>query len=474
MKSNGIDAEAALANARQLIDKESDLSPALRSALEVLLLLVTVLLNRVGLNSKNSSKPPSTDGNRTKKGKRNKSGRSSGGQKGHTGKTLCKDPEPDVVKVIKLNRRSLPKGHYQEQGFESRQVFDIDISRLVTEYRAQVLVDDSGKRFIAPFPEGVSRAVQYGQQLKAHAVYLSQYQLLPYKRIQEYFNDQLQMPISEGSLYNFNQTAYAQLAKFEQLSKDQLAQAKLAHADETGININGKLQWLHCASNQAWTHYYPHQKRGTEAIDEIGILPRFKGILCHDHWKPYYRYDCDHALCNAHHLRELTRAWEQDKQRWAKEMGKLLTNINKVVNDVGGVLSRDQAEHYRLLYRQLIEKAQLECPPPKKPPGKPKRGRLKRSKARNLLERLINYEDDVLRFMLNPLVPFTNNCGERDIRMTKVHQKISGCFRSLDGARIFCRVRGYLSTCQKQGISAADALRLLFEGRLPKLFSDLI
>lgn len=298
-------------------------------------------------------------------------------------------------------------------------------------------------------------------------MYLSQHQLLPYKRIQQYFEDQLQIPLSEGSIYNFNVAAFEQLVGFEEQSKNKLAQAELAHADETGININGKRHWLHCTSNEAWTHYYPHAKRGTIAMDEIGLLPRFQGILCHDHWKPYYRYDFSHALCNAHHLRELTRAWEQDQQAWAKIINKLLIEINQAVDGAGGVLSADRVKHYRQRYRKVLSDAHIECPPPVPLPGKTKRGRLKRSKARNLLERLINYENDVLRFMENKQVPFTNNRGENDIRMTKVQQKISGCFRSELGAQIFCRVRGYLSTCRKQGISASDAMRHVFEGTLP-------
>lgn len=430
-------------------------------------MLVSVLLNRVTLSSANSSKPPSSDPNRQKK-PRKPSGKSSGGQKGHVGTTLQKVNDPDEVTVIRIDRRTLPKGDYKEVGFETRQVFDIDISRLVTEYQAQILENDQGKRFTAPFPKGVNKAAQYGNRLKAHAVYLSQYQLLPYKRIQEYFTDQLQMPLSEGSLYNFNQQAYTQLAEFEQISKDHLAQAAVNHADETGINIKGKRHWLHCMSNPTWTYFYPHQKRGKEAMDEINILPRFHGILCHDHWKPYYRYPCIHALCNAHHLRELTRAHEQDKQQWAKEMENLLREMNQVVDQAGGALKPDKAKTFHERYRSLLKKAERECPPPKKPPGKPKRGRLKRSKARNLLERLIDYENDVLRFMENPLVPFTNNRGENDIRMTKVQQKISGCFRSMKGAKMFCRIRGYLSTCRKQGLSATDAMRMVFEGKLPE------
>ena len=465
MKLESIDVDDAIDNVKQLLEKEPDLSPALKSALNVMLLLVSILLNRVTLNSKNSSKPPSSDPNRKKEG-RNKSNKPSGGQKDHVGTTLTKVDDPDVVQVIKIDRRTLPKGNYKERGFITRQVFDIDISRLVTEYRAQQLENEQGQCFVAPFPKDVGKSVQYGKQLKAHAVYLSQYQLLPYKRIKDYFTELLHIPLSEGSLYNFNCQAYEQLAEFEMIAKEQLAHAHCAHADETGININGKRHWLHSVSNNQWTHFYPHEKRGTEAMNAIGILPRFHGILCHDHWKPYYRYNFIHALCNAHHLRELTRAWEQDKQGWSKEMKQLLEDINIAVNNAGGALPNTEANHYRQRYRELLKKAERECPPPEKPVHK-QRGRIKRSKARNLLERLINFEDDVLRFMENPAVPFTNNEAENVIRMTKVQQKISGCFRSMDGAKIFCRVRGYLSTCRKQGVTASHAMTLVFEGQLP-------
>jgi len=278
LKLNAVDVDATLSKAKQLLAEEEGLSPALRSTIEVLLMLVSMLLNRATLNSTNSSKPPSSDPNRKKK-KCNKSDRSSGAQQGHVGKTLQKTDAPDVIGVIKLDRSTLPEGKYREVGFETRQVFDIDISRIVTEYQAQILENAQGKRFVAPFPEGVTKAVQYGNQVKAHAVYLSQYQLLPYKRIQEYFADQLQMPISEGSLYNFNHQAFTRLAGFEQASKDHLADAHVGNADETGINIDAKRHWLHCMSNEHWTHYSAHRKRGKEAMDEAGILPRFNGTL---------------------------------------------------------------------------------------------------------------------------------------------------------------------------------------------------
>jgi transposase len=468
LKIEDIDVDSSINAVKELLKKEKDLSPALRSALEVLLILVALLVNRMSLNSKNSSKPPSTDPNRKKSSKKGKSHRKPGGQKGHNGTTLEPVDDPDEVEVLTIDRRTLPKGsQYREVGHERRQIIDIDISRFVTEYRAQILEDDQGNRFVAAFPEGVKRAVQYGLNLKATAVYMSQYQLIPYDRIRDHFQDQMHIPLSAGSVFNFNKEAYAGLDAFGQWAKTQLAQSELMHADETGINIGGKRHWLHCASTTSLTWFYPHAKRGTEAMDEIGILPFFKGVLCHDHWKPYYHYGCTHALCNAHHLRELERAWEQDQQQWAKQMQSLLIDIAKAVEDAGGCLPPDEAKRWRRRYRRLLKQAETECPPPDEAQRKGKRGRLKRSKARNLLERLRDFEQDILRFMEAEGVPFTNNQGENDLRMTKVQQKISGCFRSMEGAQIFCRVRSYLSTCRKRGMTATQALTLLLQGKNP-------
>lgn len=462
-----VDIDATVKKIKDLLRKEPSLSPALKSTIEVLILIVSLLVNRLGLNSQNSSKPPSTDKNRQRKNKKS-GGKKPGGQRGHIGSTLKKVADPDEVKVLKVDRRTLPRdAQYREVGFESRQVIDCKISTIVTEYQAQILEDEKGKQYVAPFPEGVSRPVQYGLHLKSNSVYMSQFQLIPYNRIQDHFEDQMNIALSSGTIYNINKQAYELLERFDEIAKSALAKSGLVHADETGINVGGKQLWLHSASNETWTYFYPHGKRGTEAMDAIGILPAFGGILCHDHWKPYFKYNCTHALCNAHHLRELTRAWEQDNQSWAKKVKAFLEEINKAVHEAAGQLSLPQAKQYRRKYRVLLGKAELECPPPDESKGSGKRGRMKRSKARNLLERLIKYEDEVLRFMEIKIVPFTNNLGENDIRMTKVQQKISGCFRSMEGAYIFCRIRSYLSSCRKNGMNPSEALTLLFAGKLP-------
>ena len=456
------------------LKEDTSIAPSLKISLELILMVVAMLVERLGLHSKNSNIPPSKDPNRTKIPK-GKSDKPAGGQKGHKGITLVQSDSPDKVETQYVERKHLPRGKYHEVGFIKRQVVDIDISKVITEYRAQILENEQGKQFVADFPEGVNSHIQYGSSIKAHAVYLSQYQLLPYNRIEEYFSDQLNIPISAGSIFNFNKRAFELVSSSgaeESIKKSLRTSTSSVHVDETGINIAGKLCWLHGTSDQEWTYFFPHKKRGKEAMDEANILTHFQGVLCHDHWKPYYRYtDCAHALCNAHHLRELERAWDHDEMKWAKSMQALLKSINHAQIDNGLILDEGAQAHYRLAYQKILTEGDLECPGPDETLRKEgQRGRLKRTKSRALLERLRKYEDDVLRFMTRVDVPFTNNQGENDIRMTKVHQKISGCFRSDQGAEMFCLIRSYLSTCRKQKVSASDALNLLFKNQLPDIF----
>ncbi len=363
MTVDNINVEAAVKRVNDLIVTEKDLSPALRASLEVLLLLVTILANRLGLTSKNSSKPPSTDPNRLKV-RREPSDRKPGGQFGHRGATLKPVADPDEVRIITVDQDTLPQGAYREVGYESRQVIDLDISTVVTEWRAQILEDQNGKRYVAPFPKDVTRPVQYGIGVKVNSVYMSQYQLIPYHRIEDHFWDQLGLPLSAGSIHNFNQDTYERLESFDSWVREQLRVSPLIHVDETGINIGGNRRWLHTVSNDRLTCLYPHAKRGCEAMDEMGILPEYKGIMCHDHWKPYFKYGGAHALCNAHHLRELELAVEQDKQKWAEQMIVLLKQINKATHEAGGRLEVTESEHYRKRYRDLLHAAETECPPP--------------------------------------------------------------------------------------------------------------
>ena len=468
MKIENIDVNKSLEKARELLEKEENVSTSFKAIIEVLFIIITLFMNRFNLNSKNSSKPPSNDPNREKKRKKNPLGNKPGGQKGHTGTNLQPIENPDEISHIPLDKNTLPNGRYHDVGYIARQVINIRISRHVIEYRAQILEDKNGNQFVAPFPVNVTRPVQYGQDFKAHSVYLSQFQLLPYNRIDDYFSEEINVPISPGSIFNFNKEAYNLLEKFDGIAKLNLIAATVLNVDETGINVNGKRAWLHVTANTKWTYFFPHEKRGGIAMDDIGIIPNFTGILCHDHWKAYYVYQCLHSLCNAHHIRELQRAFEQDKQKWAFDMKKLLLEINSETKNSGGKLEEGISKKYYDQYNAIIAAGEIECPkPPPLVDGKKKRGRIKKSKARNLLERLSNFINDTLRFMDDIDIPFTNNLAENNLRMTKVQQKISGCFRSMDGAYIFCRIRSYISTCRKHGITVPEALKMLFRGEMP-------
>jgi transposase len=467
-----------LSNAKKLLEEEKNISPALKAVVELLLTIITLFAGRLSLTSRNSNKPPSSDPNRQKE--KNGQGKNKpGGQPGRQGVTLEPVKTPDKIVSITVDRSLLPRGKYCEVGFESRQIIELKIARIITEYRAQILEDRQGSRYVAEFPEGVTRPIQYGQSIKAHAVYLSLFQLLPYERVADYFNNEIKTPISVGSLFNFNQEAHERLEEFERIAKEKLIVSSLLHADETGINVNGKRLWLHTACNDLWTYFFPHEKRGSEAMDAIGILPKFKGRLVHDHWKPYFVYQCLHVLCNAHHIRELQWVIDNHSYGWPQKMQELLIETNEAVKASGlDKLESEAAQNIRLRYREILAQGKEEMPATVSMPlvvskegiSKKKRGRKKKSKEMNLLERLSDYENEVLRFMEEAIVPFSNNRGENDIRMTKVQQKISGCFRSMDGAKIFCRVRSYLLTAQKHGISPTSALKMIFDGKLPEVF----
>ena len=459
------------------LEREKNISSSLVVSINSIFDETQLLLNKLELNSKNSSKPPSLDPFRKKKTKKGKAKKPQGGQTGHKGTTLTidKNETPNKIEEIELDLKKLPReGSYSFSRWETRRVIDIKITRHITEYRVEVFVDENGNEFKADFPKDVKSHVQYGSSVKSNAVYMSMFQLLPYERLKELFTEQFNIPLSTGSLFSFNKEALEKLSSFEQIVKRKLAISPLIHVDETGINIGSKGNWLHSASNENWIWIFPHEKRGKEAMDEIGILPNFRGVMVHDHWKPYFNYkDCTHSLCNAHLLRELARSFEQDDMKWANKMISFLENLNKEVNNNDGVLPKNISKEKLKEYKKILSDGNLECPPPKKDEGqKKKRGKVARSKSRNLLERFLDFKEDILRFMRDKKVPFTNNMAERDIRMTKVHQKISGCFRSKEGANIFCGIRSYISTCKKNNYCVKTALLELVEGKLPQFIQD--
>ncbi len=469
-----INVTQTLAKVEDLLKKDRSLSPAARAMFELLATIIQLLVAKLGLDSSTSSIPPTQDPHRKRGSKLKAHGtkRKPGGQNGHEGTTLEPVEQPDQIERIAIDRRTIPPGNYTSGGYEARQVIDIIISPYVVEYRAEILKDALGRPFVAPFPAGVNRPVQYGSGVKVQSVYTSQQQLIPYDRVRDYFWDQCGIPISPGSIFNFNQEAFALLEPFESFVVRQLIQQPLLHADETGIHINKVGYWIHCLCNQRWTLFFPHATRGVEANKAMAVLEHFHGLLGHDHWKAYFQVQCEHFLCNAHHLRELECAWEHDGQRWALKMQLLLLKINDATQQAGGCLDEAAANKFRSRYRNILTRGDRECPLAIAPNLTGKR-RIAQSKSRNLLERLRDFETETLRFMTDPLVPFTNNPCENDLRMTKVQQKISGCFRSFEGAQIFCRVRSYLSTCRKHSIQPTEALQFLFDGRLSEIIRRL-
>lgn len=426
-------------------------------------------------NSRNSSKPPSSDQTKpAPKSLRARSGRKPGGQPGHRGDTLKMVESPDRIEVHAPAQCShcawsleQVAAHHQQR----RQVFDVPEPRLeVVEHRLeQKRCPCCGTLNTGVFPEAVNAPVQYGPRLKALAVYLLDFQLLPYARTAEFFADVFAQPISQGTLQEAVRCCYERLQEPEAQIKQALIKSEVGHFDETGFYVEQARRWLHVAGTGQLTHYRWHERRGHDATDAMGILPVFTGVAVHDGWSSYRRYGCEHGLCNAHHLRELTFIEERYEQGWAGEMKTLLLEIKQSVDQAqsAGVaaLSEAQCRGYLARYRAVLREGFAANPPTGPPPGAPKRrGRKKQSKAKNLLDRLERDREAVLRFMTDFRVPFDNNLAERDLRMMKVQQKISGSFRSGAGASYFCRIRGYLSTMRKQGQGMLMALERVFSG----------
>jgi transposase len=450
---------------------------SLQQAVDALSARVKELENRLGKDSHNSNKPPSSDGLKKKpKSLRQKSSRPSGGQPGHPGTTLCQSPNPDHV-VPHSPTICCGCGAVLEDvdacGVEQRQVFDLpSLSLQVTQHQAMRKVCPACHTLNeGTFPAGVSQPVQYAERIRALCVYLQQYHLLPFARTSELLADVFDCPLSEGALTTFLAACHEQLAPVESAIKEAITDAAVANFDETGVRLDGKLAWLHSASTQSLTFYGVHEKRGKEAgkeaMDAIGILPAFTGTGVHDFFASYLGYDCDHSFCNGHLLRELIAVFEQSGPSWADALGTLLVQIKDRVDASKAAGDKHLAStclnDFEARYQTLVEQGLTQNPAPEPVAGK--RGRPKKSVARNLLERLDKHRDSVLAFMYHFDVPFDNNLAERDLRMVKVRQKVSGCFRSAAGARWFCRIRGYISTLRKQGANVLSALQSVFAGK---------
>jgi transposase len=448
---------------------------ALRAQMTALVARVQELEARAAKNSHNSGKPPASDGlKRRTKSLRKPSGKKAGGQLGHRGETLHLVAMPDEI----VEQRPAVCVHCQAPLTEEpallrerRQVQELPAVRLrVTEYQAlHVRCPQCQAVSVGAFPAAAPSRAQYGPQLRALAVYLVEEQLLPLGRVQRLLADFASVRLGRGTLVRWIGQAAATLAPVEAELTAALRQAAVLHNDETGVRRAGKLAWVHAASTSRFTRYAVHAKRGREATDAMGILPGFAGVSVHDGWTTYHHYTtARHALCNIHHLRELTFLEEQYQQPWAKEMKALLLEMKTATEqaraDGRPQLSVPTRAAFVTRYQAVLASGHAANPPPERRPRQ--RGRVKQSPAQNLLERLWLRQNEALAFLEDLTIPFDNNQAERDLRTLKLQQKVSGCFRSDAGADAFMRLRSYLSTLRKQGHALLDALRTVFAGQL--------
>jgi transposase len=431
------------------------------------------LQDRLNKNSSNSSLPPSSDRfARQKRSLRKKSGKKVGGQPGHPGATLCMKEDPDEILIHTVERCEHCQADLEQVeslGGERRQVVHLPIKRtVVVEHQTESkCCPHCGMVTQACFPADVKAPIQYGADIAAVGVYLIQDKLLPYDRASKLLWDLLGWPIGVGTLSRWSSCCAKNLQEVEEQTKQALRNAKVLHHDETGLYVMGQRRWMHTTSTKRLTHYSVHRKRGREALDAIDIVAHFHGTSIHDGLTSYWAYGCLHGLCNVHHLRELKYQAEEKKQTWAADLITVLLQMKQAVQQAkeGGLtcLLPEQRSELVTRYEAAIAAGYL-ANPPDPPPKVKKRGRRAQSKARNLLDRLSTRQDSVLRFLDDFDVPFDNNLAEQDLRMVKVQQKVSGCFRSEEGAHAFARIRGYISTLRKQGMQILSALEMALVG----------
>jgi transposase len=457
-------------------------------------------------NSRTSSKPPSSDaGNLTNppkpKSRRKKSGRKPGGQKGHRGETLKRSDNPNEVVEHRLDKEALcPKcgaplgegpAQLDAENCECRQVFELPAIRLeITEHRAEKRrCPQCGEMITAAFPEGVAAPVQYGEKLRATGLYLGAHQLVPYQRLSEIFSDLFNCPLSVGTLANFVKAGGRKAAEAMGPVRDALVAAKVAHADEpsaarsparraarrgerqraqTGCRVGGKRHWLHVFSTGWLTSFHIDEKRGVEGMTRTGLLERFTGSLVHDFLSSYYRLLCRHFLCGAHLLRELTYLHEEMDQPWAGDMIELLLEAKSLreredarAANQRKIIGEKTRERIRRQYCEIVlEGFALNPEPP--PPPEGKRGRVNRGKPLNLLIRLEEHYEEIMGFFEYEGLPFDNNQAERDLRMMKTREKISGTFRSVEHPRAFADLRSIISPVRKQSRNLLGTLMEMF------------
>lgn len=437
----------------------SKLSSDKKDALIVALLeRIEELERRLGLNSSNSGKPPASDGFKRPSrinNQREKTGRKSGGQAGHEGTTLRQVPLPDqVVDHCPPVCTECGSALSLEQTIrhQKRQVFDIAKPVVqVTEHRAHSCgCLTCGTETHAAFPAEVTAATQYGARVEALVVYLQAWQLIPEDRLGELMKDVFGVDVATSTIAAMGQRKAQEFTGLVAQIEQQVKHAAVKHLDETGYRVAGVLQWLHVASTGLLTCYRTSAKRGT-------MLTGVRGTIVHDFWRSYLTMvGVRHALCNAHHLRELKALMDIEKEPWARAMHRFLRQTCHAAH-LARAHQRSLSPRFLVWlsarYDRILAQgfAFHESQPPLRAGFPTQRGRLRRRTGHNLLIRLRDHKEDTLRFLSESTVPFTNNQAERDLRMMKVRQKISGGFRSNTGAQTFATLRTVLSTARKQG-----------------------
>jgi len=447
-------------------------TPTIESLLEIIERLearIRELEQRLNKNSSNSSKPPSSDGlskpPRTSSLRENGKNKS-GGQPGHKGGTLQQTQTPDIIKTHVLTtcpdclHSLLPSTLL---GIVKRQVFDIPPPRIeVTEHQAEVkYCTCCNKTVTAAFPAGVRAPVQYGEVIRSWSVYYQCQHFIPEDRLQQLFSDLYGIQLATATLTGYNRIAFDSLASFEESILSQVKIAAVKNMDETGFRVAGKTQWLHVASTKTATYYHVSPRRKS-------LLEGLSGTVVHDHWKSYYNlHGVEHGLCNQHHLRELKSIMEHEKELWATAMTRILRVALRCRHFHGhNAIPASRIKRLTKMYDKIIKHGLAFHEAQTPLPCKGKRGRQPRRTGHNLLLRLLHYKQDVLRFLHDPAVPFTNNDAERDLRMMKCKQKISGGFRSMQGAEQFARIRGFISTVRKQGFNVLSSIQSVFSGNM--------
>lgn len=446
-----------------------DMVTALRKEVAELKAEVADLRGQLAKNSRNSSIPSSAEGLKKTKSLRKKGIRPPGGQPGHPGSTLKQSAHPDHIVDHPLPTACDACGAPLISGVvsETRQVFDLPPVKVdVTEHQIHQVRCPCGKIHRSQFPADVGAPVQYGPGVKALAVYLTQHHMLPVARTGQLLSDLYGLPISAGTIQTMIGEAHALLTPTVEGIADAVANARVVGADESGFRVAGKLNWLHTAVTDALTWMGIHAKRGKIAFASFGILYRVAGTLVHDGLACYRDLNCHHGLCNAHHLRELTFVHEQCRQPWARRMiDLLLAALDETLAAQGQVLAPARIQAIRCAYEAILHEGEAANPAISK---SGKRGRTAQSAPFNLLRRLREYADDVLRFTTDPKVPFSNNLAEQAIRMPKVKHKVAGCFRTFAGAQAFCTIRSYLATLHKQHANLLPSLVQAFQGNVPQ------